>query len=200
MIYLLYLAAILVFTLVIVPAILVAVGLFFKQDLGLRHFTDGTTIQAYELPNWLSWLQNPVDNLTGDSRGWYWNIKMAGKPAWFKMWWWSGVRNPWNYLKLRVIGIDMREHVVTKIIGQDVVRDDFINTGFQILRAGRYYACNYRDKYSLYWVMRWFKSNRAIVMQLGWKIKLSHNGMTEENENKYWKGFTFEVNPIKRID
>lgn len=64
---------------------LVGIGLFFKKDLGYKTFKDGTVIQNYELPDWLKWLQNPEDNLTGDKRGWYWNIYMAGRPAWWKM-------------------------------------------------------------------------------------------------------------------
>lgn len=183
----------------LISIILVGIGLLFKVDKGLRHFSDGTTIQNYELREWLKWLQNPVDNLTGDKHGRYWNEYMSGKPAWFKMWWWSGVRNPWNYLKLRIFGIDMREHKVVKVRGQDIVKDNFTYTGFHILKAIPDDVSKW-NKYTLYWVMRWFKSDLAIVLQLGWKIKLSHNGMFEENENKYWKGFTFEINPIKRID
>lgn len=181
----------------LISIILVGIGLLFKVDKGLRHFSDGTTIRQYELPDWLKWFQNPVDHLTGDKRGWYWNEHMKGKPAWFKMWWWSGVRNPLNYFKLRIMGIDVREHVIIKMCGQDFVRDDFDNAGFQILLAKP--DNEGMDKPSLYWVMRWFDSNRAIVMQLGWKIKLSHNEIQEENENKYWKGWTFEVNPFKDI-
>jgi hypothetical protein len=194
MIYLLYLILAIV---VIIPTLAVGLGLLFKVDKGLRHFSDGTTIQHYDLPSWLKWFSNPIDGLTGDRRGWYWNIYMEGKPAWLKMFWWSAFRNQYNYLKRYVIGIDMREYVVTKIAGQDVVRDSFEGTGFHILKAtpddGGW------NKYTLYWVMRWFKSNRAIVVQLGWKIKLSHNGMHQEDESKYWKGFTIEPNPFKDI-
>lgn len=195
MIYALYLAAFLVFVLVVTPALLVAIGLFFKKDLGLRVFTDGTPVNNYELPNWLKWMQNPEDNLTGDKRGWYWNIKMAGKSDWFKMWWWSGVRNTYNYFKRITIGCDVRKHVITKVCGQDYVRDDFNSTGFQILIA----RGEGLPKPALYWVRRWGKTNRAIVVQLGWKIKLSHNGVIYEDDLDYYKGMTAEPNPFKDI-
>ena len=183
MIYALSLLAFIIFA----PAILVAIGLPFRKELGLRHFEDGTTISHYDLPDWLYWLQNDYDGVTGDRRGWYWNVYMAGKPALFKMWWWSAFRNPWNNLKRKVIGINMKDHTVTKVCGVDYVRDDFRSEGFQILRAGRYPM--------LYWVRRWGQSDRAIVMQLGWKIKLSYNELTEDK----WCGLTFEPNPCKDI-
>ena len=51
----------------------------------------------------------------------------------------------------------------------------------------------------LYYVKRYGNSNRALVIQLGNKIKLEHNTAVEQDEYDYFKGFTFEVNPFKDI-
>jgi len=177
---------------------LVGIGLFFKKDLGYKTFKDGTVIQNYELPDWLKWLQNPEDNLTGDKRGWYWNIYMAGRPAWWKMLIWSAWRNPWNWLKRIGTGCDVRTHTITKLCGANYVRDDFDNTGFQILLAKPEKGIT---KPAVYWVRRWGQSNRAIVVQLGWKIKLEHNGViySEEDKYDYYKGWTIEIQTAKDI-
>jgi len=184
-------------TLLFVPFILVGFGLFFKHRLGIREFEDGTIIQNYELPDWLKWLQNPEDNLTGDKRGWYWNIYMAGKPDWFKMLWWSAWRNPFNYLKRVVIGVDIRDYTFHKLCGQDYVRDDLRSTGFQILYAKPKGGGFPRPM--LYWVRTWGSSSRAIVWQFGWKIKLEHNSATYKNEWDHFKGLTFEPQVFKNI-
>ena len=189
MIILLSILAFIVFA----PSILVLIGLPFKKSLGLRDFADNTVINHYDLPDWLKWLQNKEDGLTGDKRGWYWNVYMAGKPDWLKMWWWSGWRNPWNYLKRHIIGINIRDYNVSKLVGDDYVRDDFNSTGLQILVAKSKRGNKIRPMF--YWVMRWGGSNRAIVIQIGWKIKLSHNDITEDK----WVGITFEPNPFKDI-
>jgi len=185
----------------VLSAVLVGVGLFFKKDLGDRAFSDGTVVRNYELPDWLWWSQNPEDNLTGDKRGWYWNIYMEGRPDWWKMWVWSAWRNPLNYWKRIKTGCDIREHRVVKICGDDYVRDDFENTGFQILLAvpTAMHSKWYHYKPALYWVRRWGSSNRGIVVQLGWKIKLSHNGATYVDPLDYFKGWTLEPQPFKDI-
>lgn len=187
-----YILAILAF-IVFGPLVLVGIGLPFKVDKGVRYFDDGTSTQHYDLPRWLLWLTNKKDGLTGDRRGWYWNEYMAGLPAWFKMLIWSGWRNPWNYLKRHIIGINVRDYSISKVIGDGYVRDDFNSTGFQILKAT--HKITGSNRFALYWVRRWDKSNRAIVVQLGWKIKLSHNLVDVDK----FVGFTFEPNPFKDI-
>lgn len=37
------------------------------------------------------------------------------------------------------------------------------------------------------------------VVQLGAKIKLSHNGVQYADPVDYWKGVTFEINPAKDV-
>lgn len=181
----------------LLPLILVGIGLPFKRSLGVRKLTDGSMIENFELPNWLKWLHNPEDHLTGDKDGRYWNIYMHGKPAWLKMWWWSGWRNPFNYLKRVVIGIDVRDYTIHKLIGQDYVRDDMRSRGFQILYAKPKKGGFPRPM--LYWVRTWGNSTRAIVWQWGWKIKLSHNDAVYEDEWDNFKGLTFEPQLFKDI-
>jgi len=180
------------------------IGLPFARENMSRvtQFTQHVSPTLYkkhiDLPDWLRWFQNEEDGMTGDSRGWYWNTYFpAWVPGWFKLWYWSGVRNPANYLKRNILGVDVRDKLIEVINGQDYVRDDLQSTGFQILHAvdhaGDVVA------WSLYWVRRWGQSNRAIVVQLGAKIKVDHNGVKYEEERDYWKGITFEVNPAKDI-
>ena len=155
-------------------------------------------VMNYDLPDWLKWFQNPEDGLIGDIRGWYWNTYFPEwVPSWVKMWYWSGVRNTYNYFKRVVIGVDIRKHTFHKLVGVDYVRDDFNSEGFQILYAKP--KNGWFPRPMLYWVRRWGNSNRAICFQFGWKIKLSHNNETYDYEWDYYKGFTIEPNPFKDI-
>jgi len=63
--------------LIVTSFLLVGIGLPFKRTIGSRDFEDGTSVIQYELPNWLKWLQNPEDGLTGDKRGWL-NLMVYG--------------------------------------------------------------------------------------------------------------------------
>jgi len=182
---------------VFAPLVLVAVGLPFKRYKGDRLLNNGKTIKQYELPDWLGWLHNLEDGLTGDWRGWYWFEYFPDwVPGWFKMLWWSGVRNPWNKLKRFVIGIDVRQYNIVKLCGVDYVRDDLDSQGFQILIAHPLDGGLPRPM--LYWVKDLHKG-RGICFQFGWKIKLEHNDIKYVDEYDYWKGFTFEPNIYKDL-
>jgi len=188
---------------ILLPMVAVAIGLPFKKPVKYIEFTQykepAEGVYQYRLPDWLKWFSNPEDFLSGDSRGWYWNTYFpTWVPSWFKMWWWSGVRNPYNYLKRIVIGVDIRKFTFHKLVGQDYVRDDFDNCGFQILYAKP--KSGWLPRPMLYWVRRWGTSDRAIVVQIGWKIKLSHDGLVEKDEWDYFKGCTCEINPGKSIN
>ena len=183
----------------------VAIGLPFKvlhkgRETTFSQYKHPTSAKAHiDLPEWLKWYQNAEDGLMGDDRGWYWNeYCKSWWPTWFRMWWWSGIRNPANYLKRNILGVDVREYVITKVAGDDYVRDDLDSTGCQILKAEHVHSD--KVKYALYWVWLWpFSSTRAIVVQLGPKVKLEHNGVMYADEWDYLKGVTFEVNPVKDI-
>jgi len=182
---------------VFLPSLLVAIGLPFKQEQGLRTFDNGDPTIQYDLPDWLRWLQNVEDGLTGDSRGWYWHEYFpAWVPDWYKSWWWSAWRNPWNYLKRNVIGIDVREFTFHKLVGEDYVRDDLDSQGFQILYAMPNDGIFPRPM--LYWVKE-LHNGRGICFQFGWKIKLNHNNAIYLDEHDNFKGWTFEPNPYKDL-
>ena len=191
--------------LVLIGPVVVAVGLMFrKTDPSTeKHFTTFNTdrVWVYEdLPNWLKWYQNIEDGLRGDHRGW-WDANSFGKDSskLFNMFWWSAIRNPANYFKRFVIGCDIRQYSFVKLAGKDHVRDDFASTGFQIIKAVPKTEKVKVPRFMLYYVKRYGNSNRALVIQLGNKIKLEHNTAVEQDEYDYFKGFTFEVNPFKDI-
>lgn len=180
---------------VVAPFFLVLIGLPFKVSQGERTFGDGTTTIQYDLPNWLKWLQNPEDGLTGDRRGWYWNIYMDGKPDWWKMLIWSGYRNPWNYFKRVFMSVDIRKHVMVLQAGQDYVRDDMGSEGFQIITAENKENKRFFKPFSIYLVVPYKnKIGRCYGCRIGWKLKLSHNSdHYEEFELDYFKAPTFRL-------
>ena len=141
---------------------------------------------------------NIEDSSTGDARGW-WDANSFGKDSRkvINRFFWLAVRNPFNNFKRYVLGIDIRNYGILKLAGQDKVRDDFDNTGWQFLKA-----CSIDGKpsrYMFYLVKRYKSSDRALVIQIGNKIKLEHNVAVEDKEVDYWKGWTAEVNFYKDI-
>lgn len=140
---------------------------------------------------------NLEDGFMGDHQGRYWNRDAPTNSKFLKQIFWGAFRNPFNNFKRYILGIDVREYVMTKLAGQDYVRDDFDSAGWQFLKATS--LSNKQSRYAFYLVHRYGKSNRALVIQLGNKIKLSHNLVEEEDEYDYFKGFTMEINPFKDI-
>ena len=185
---------------------MVPIGLCFRvKDMSTaKPFTSFNKDREWvyeDLPNWLKPWQNIEDGLRGDHRGW-WDANCFGEDSskLINMFWWSAIRNPFNYCKRFVLGCDTREYVFTKLHGQDYVRDDFDSTGFQVIKATPLSTSSVKlPRYMFYWVFRYGESNRALVVQLGNKIKLEHNGAVEVDEYDYFKGFTFEINPFKEI-
>jgi len=185
--------------------VVVAVGMLFKKDLGVRTFSTGETVANYELPDWLYWWQNLEDNLTGDKRGDYWNAERF-RPSIFtqavwtsptlKMWWWSAIRNPANNLKRIVIGVDVREFTFHKLCGDDSVRDDTNSEGFHILYARPKDGWFIRP---LFYLVKGYGNGRGVVLQFGWKIKLKYNTVTYSQEIDNFKGVTVEMNPYKDL-
>lgn len=183
---------------------MVPIGLCFRvKDMSTsKPFTSFNKDREWvyeDLPNWLKPWQNIEDGLRGDHRGW-WDANCFGRDGskTFNMFWWSAIRNPFNYFKRFVIGCDIRKYVFTKLCGQDYVRDDFDSTGWQVLKATPLNG-GYIPRYMFYGVWRYGSSSRAMVIQLGNKISLSHNSKKENDEYDYLKGFTFEINPFKDI-
>lgn len=130
------------------------------------------------LPSWAKWWSNEFDGAWGDKRGWWSNYCKEhynkGHNAFYSMWKWLAVRNPANWWSRVVTGIDVSQCVIEKVAGQDVVSDSVGKTGWQILRALRSDGkCFPRLYVVLPW---WFDPTHAVMIDIGWKIKLSHNG------------------------
>lgn len=180
--------------------VIIPIGLLFKkEDKSITEkFKYG---HGYWYPVHLPKILEPWDNLEdgfrGDRQGRYWNRDSNIKSEFLKMINWGAFRNPFNNYKRYKLGIDIRHHVFTKLAGQDYVRDDLDNTGWQFLKGTN--KSGESDAYMFYLVYRYGSSNRGLVIQLGNKIKLSHNTAVEEDEYDYWKGFTMEINPFKDI-
>ena len=144
---------------------------------------------------------NLEDSSTGDHRGW-WDANSFGQDSrkWINRFWWLAVRNPFNNAKRFILGADVRDYLITKVAGQDYVRDDFESTGCQLLKATPLDGSGkIIPRYQFYLVKRYGESNRALVVQIGNKIRLEHNGAVEKDEYDYWKGWTLEINPFKNI-
>lgn len=152
---------------------------------------------------------NIEDSSTGDHRGW-WDLETGDSRKWLSRFRWLAIRNPFNNFKRYVIGIDVRKYYIERLAGQFYVRDDLQSQGFQFLRADPeakntlprymlYYVRAYKDRsFSLFGKTFGWK-NRAIVIQIGNKIKIAHNNTIEKEEIDYFKGFTVEFNPFKDI-
>jgi hypothetical protein len=189
---------------VIVPIVLTTIGMFFLKDMGRRTFSNGVTVDNYELPDWLKWLQNPEDNLTGDKRGSYWcedrfRPKLFSETIWqndtFRMWWWTAIRNTWKYLKMVILGCDIRKFKIY-YVGSFHVRDDLASQGFQIVIAWPNTLA--LPRFGIYWVKE-IKNGKGICFQLFWKIAPKHNVAKYRYDWDYFKGLTFELNPWKDL-
>lgn len=166
---------------------LVAIGITFRRVV---RNSEGRIITR--LPKWLLPWDNSVDGLLGDKRGYYERYTEGWNP-YFAMWWWAAIRNPANYFKRFILTCDVSRCCITKLAGQDYVRDDFNSTGWQLLQAER---DDGRKYYHYYLVRRWGQSDRALVIELGFKFRL---GDEQDAGIRRFKGFTFEVAPFKDI-
>jgi len=188
---------------------LVAIGIPFR-DLpaidGLRPFTDPRFLgRGYwarvRLPRWLLWWDNPFDGLWGDKRGWWDNeCRRHGRTCEhpLSMWLWAAIRNPANYFSRCIVGCDVSRCVIRKLAGHDVVSGDAGKREWQFLVAtddrGRQY-------HRLFISWAWpFKPERSLLIDIGWKVKLSHNGTAPDAmEQDRYKGSVFTVSPWKDV-
>jgi len=185
---------------IVLGFVIVPVGLLFRKtdkSISVKFKYGNGNWNPVHLPEILQPWDNLEDGFMGDTEGRYWNRDSNIKSEYLKMLNWGTFRNPFNNFKRYKIGVDVRNYVFTKLAGQDYVRDDFNNTGWQFLKGTN--KGHGSDTYGFYLVYRYGKSNRALVVQLGNKIKLSHNTEVETDWFDYYKGFTMEINPFKDI-
>lgn len=168
----------------------------------LRPFSDyphNGSWQLEILPK-LFWMwSNDEDGALGDKRGWWdANTPFGNCRSFMSKFWWLAVRNPFNnasrfssFFACNITNKDWEWY------GQEYVRDDFSNTGWQLVFATDKDTKKIHGGF--YWVHRWGSSNRALVVQLGNKIYPRHRWVVENDPIESFKGFTFEINPFKDI-
>ena len=107
-------------------------------------------------------------------------MRWYGFPSFIGMYIWTAIRNPANYWSRVVTGVDVSQCLIEKVAGQDVVSDSVGKTGWQVLRALRSDGKCFPRLYAvLPW---WFDQSHAVMIDIGWKIKLSHNGTSPDAE------------------
>lgn len=154
------------------------------------------------LPRWAKWWDNIYDGMWGDKRGWWDNNcrETYGKTckAFKSMYVWAAIRNSANYFKRNVVGVDVSECDIIKLAGQEVVEADKGFPGWQFLVALR------RDGklfHRFFLEIPWsFKPDRLLLIDIGWKIKMSHNGTSPEaRPQDRFKGSVFTISPWKAL-
>ena len=143
--------------------------------------------------NFGGWWGNPFDGLVGDKRMDFareCEAKGIKCPSFLSMYWWAAWRNTVNFWSRLVAGVDVSRCVITKLWGDDVVVEEPGQGGAQFLRAvrddGRIY-----DRLFIVWAYP-FKQDKAFMIDLGWKIKLSHNGtLPDARPQDRFKGLVF---------
>ena len=167
-----------------------------KKELTYR--TDGVNEWWLRtLPKLALFWTNKIDGTLGDE-----DFRYASRDIPFGLkntsflgqYWWMAIRNPFNYFKRFILACDIRKDIVEKIAGQDYVRDDLESTGWQFLKCGKFYT--------FYGVWKWkWSATHAVVIQLGNKFDLQDNfkAYPSDQEYKYFKGFTFELQVWKDV-
>lgn len=184
---------------------LVALGLLFRRECWVtrKPFTQypGEWMMV-RLPALLRWWDNLSDGFLGDKRGWWDNYcrEHYGKPAsaFFCMWMWGAFRNPANYFSRVVIGLDVSRCAIHKWAGDDTVIEEPGCRNWQVIVAVRDDGARFP---------RFFMSlalpgrpDKALMIDIGWKIKLAHNGTPKDApESERLKGLAFVVSPWKTL-
>ena len=151
------------------------------------------------LPSWALWWDNAFDGVYGDKRGWWANYCIPQYGSTFDsrkcMWYWTALRNPANYFSRNVCGIDVSTIRVEKVAGN--IHDESVAPyrGWFLLRGTdgkRIYPRLYLE-FAIY-------KTYGLMIDIGWKIKLSHNGTpSDAPEKDRIKGIVFVVSPWKEL-
>lgn len=188
------------FGLAICKLFLIVAGLFVVAVMIPFRKTDESTRKPFTqhegewvFTNIHGWFGNPFDGLMGDKRGWFANWcreKGIEFPSFLSMYVWAAIRNPVNYWSRCVVGVDVSRCTIEKLWGDDVVIEEPGQGGAQYLRA----ICDDGEIYDrLFIVLPYpFKKDRAFMLDIGWKIKLSHNGTAPDaRPQDRFKGIVF---------
>lgn len=161
------------------------------------------TWRLVTLPTWVKWFSNEFDGALGDKRGWWANycLKTYGQPhtTFYCMWRWLAVRNPTNWWSRVVTGIDVSRCAIVKVAGDDYVTDEpGIGFQWQILDAVRDDGRHFPRVYLV--APWWFDPAHAVTVDIGWKIRLAHNGTAKDADiSDRLKGSVFNASPWKTL-
>ena len=156
--------------------------------------------ELVRLPSWLKPWDNLYDGFLGDKRGWWSNECEKAKRTcrdFLSMFLWGAIRNPANYWSRNITGLDVSQCIVKKLAGNCDLPDE--NPGqrqWVHLRAYHENGWTY-DRFFMSWAIT---NDHALMIDIGWKIKLSHNGMSQDETVKNRiKGSVFTISPWKKL-
>jgi hypothetical protein len=148
------------------------------------------------LPRLALWWDNIYDGMYGDKRGW-WANHCSGQHASRKsMWLWAAVRNPSNYFSRVICGVDVSRCTIVKVAGMDTVSENPGQREWQILKAVRDDGTAF-PRFFVSWAIT---HDHALMIDIGWKVKLAHNGTAPDvPEKDRIKGSVFTLSPWKAL-
>ena len=149
----------------------------------------------WRLPAWALWWDNAFDGMLGDKRGWWANECKGEHTSRYNMWRWAALRNPANYFSRNVCGVDVSTLSIA-LIKSGGVAESAPYRGWYLLKGmdskGRVYPRLYME-FAIH-------GNKGLMLDFGWKIKLSHNGTpSDAPEKDRIKGIVFVVSPWKEL-
>ena len=185
------------------PLVVACMLPFRKTDESTRTpYTQYPQHGEWVFTNFPGWWGNPCDGLLGDKRGWWANYcrENYGLPEtdWRCMVMWAAFRNPINTWSRLVVGVDVSLCKIAKLWGDDVVQEEPGIYGVQYLIATREDGKKFPRFYA---VLPWFfRPDKAIMIDIGWKIKLSHNNTPPDARiNDRMKGNVLTISPWKGL-
>jgi hypothetical protein len=155
--------------------------------------------QLVRLPKWALWWDNQFDGMYGDKRGWWANYCIPQYGQTFDsrkcMWYWNALRNPCNYYSRNIAGVDVSTLVIAEVAKSgDPSAAPY--KGWYLLKGmakgGRVYP-----RFYLQWAI---KGTHGWMIDIGYKVKLSHNGTAPDAlEKDRFKGIVFTLSPWKEL-
>ena len=150
------------------------------------------------LPKWALLWDNIYDGALGDKRGWWANECKGEHTSRYNMWRWMALRNPTNYWSRIVTGVDLSRCVITKVAGDDEIIEEPAHRHWQLLKATRDDGKIF-PRLFISWALP-FRQDRAVMIDIGWKIKLAHNGTPIDARDKdRIRGSVFTLSPWKTL-
>ena len=147
------------------------------------------------LPKWALWWDNAYDGMLGDKRGWWANDCKGEHYTRYNMWRWAALRNPANYFSRNVCGVDVSTLRIALVDGAGMA-ESAPYRGWYLLKGmaagGKVYPRFYLE-YAL-------TDTHGLMIDIGYKIKLSHNGTAPDAPEKdRIKGIVFTISPWKEL-